>query len=89
MINRISALIKEANKKTIYLASGDVGKISRIMRLESGEIIIELKSPNGEISLENFYAFAFDIKNENIFQECQEIDCHLSRITNYKNITIF
>jgi preprotein translocase subunit YajC len=54
-MREIYDLIKDINKKTVTLASGEKGKISRIMRLDSGEVLVELKAPNGEISLEGFY----------------------------------
>ena len=89
MVNRISNLIKEMNQKKLITASGEQGKIKRLIRLEDGSTLLEFITPNGELSMESFYAFAFGLENERVFQECQEIDYCLNRINNKNKIEIF
>jgi hypothetical protein len=89
MVNRISNLIKEMNRKELITASGEQGKIKRLIRLQDGSTLLEFITPNGELSMESFYAFAFSLENERVFQECQEIDYCLNRIDNKNKIEIF
>ena len=89
MINRISNLIKEMNQKKLITASGEQGKIKRLIKLKDNSVLLEFITPNGELSMESFYAFAFGLENEQVFQECQEIDYYLSRINNKEKIEIF
>jgi hypothetical protein len=89
MVNRISNLIKEMNQKELITASGEQGKIKRLIRLQDGSTLLEFITPNGELSMESFYAFAFSLENERVFQECQEIDYCLSRMDTKNKITIF
>lgn len=89
MINKISNLIKEMNQKKLITASGEQGRIKRLIRLEDGSTLLEFITPNGELSMENFYTFAFSLENERVFQECQEIDYYLSKLSKKEKIEIF
>lgn len=89
MMNKISNLIQKMNQKKLITASGEQGKIKRLIRPKDGSTLLEFITPNGELSIENFYAFAFSLENEQVFQECQEIDYYLSKLNEKEQIEIF